>query len=598
MNPGRLWLRAGAVVLATTLLVFFGFSPRELRAQGAASPGEEPDSPQTGETPARIFDGGWLKDMESPQQGERDQPELDRQLPVRGRWVRHVSPHFELCSQWSEKDSRDFLFRLEAVRAAFVERLGFVERARVEVTLLAFAAEKDVRPFAPEEGLSTSRISPNTYFVADRDRATFALGPSGREGGAWRAIIRACIHQLFRAGEEAVPLWFEEGMAELHAGIRVVEGRLVFMPPTSSQMRRLEHEPLLSFITLFSVDRASPIYESEDNLGLFRAQSWALLHYWFFGNPELKADAVRAFLRVESKLPGVSGRSIRERFNVCFGRDYSEVLKSLEQYVRSGAYRDAAQAVPAGVRPESFTAEKIPAATMRARLAEWNARLRRTGAADGLLLNAARRVPKDPRPWEAFGTFLLERGDRVAAEGCWEKAIALGTQNPAIVRELALAEGRALLGQFDPDLHLPDEVAIRLRTHLKQSIEREPEQHAAYEMLAWVEALADRREIANVNLVQEHFPLLPDKARTLVALALVRERMGQYDDALRLAGKVPLLAPDAWAAAAAEVLCARLEARGLRRADDERTDAAREMDMQSPGKDMMRVPSVPLPDDL
>jgi hypothetical protein len=76
---------------------------------------------------------------------------------------------------------------------------------------------------------------------------------------------------------------------------------------------------------------------------------------------------------------------------------------------------------------------------------------------------------------------------------------------------------------------LPVETGVYLRKLLRSSIQSAPEQTEAYEMLAWIEATSDQPNIDNVNLVQRHYGSLVKKARTALALALVRVRV--HDEA-------------------------------------------------------------------
>jgi hypothetical protein len=109
-----------------------------------------------------------------------------------------------------------------------------------------------------------------------------------------------------------------------------------------------------------------------------------------------------------------------------------------------------------------------------------------------------------------------------------------------------------------------------LRSRLQRSIEYEPAQSAAYEMLAWVEAFSEEPSISNVNLIQRHFPTLRQQQRTLLALAFVRVRKKQPEDAKELLGQLDEMQPDPWTMHGAEVVRAKLENRPVRRVEPPR----------------------------
>jgi hypothetical protein len=137
-----------------------------------------------------------------------------------------------------------------------------------------------------------------------------------------------------------------------------------------------------------------------------------------------------------------------------------------------------------------------------------------------------------------------------------------------------------------------------MRARLRRSIEHEPHQTAAFEMLAWVEAFAENRDLRNINLVQSRFSSLSEKARTLVALAMVRVRLGQPADALKLLTSLPQLEPDLWTAQAAEVIAATIEDRPVQRLADTRGGDVVHSELTPPMEKQRRLPTVALPDDL
>jgi hypothetical protein len=278
--------------------------------------------------------------------------------------------------------------------------------------------------------------------------------------------------------------------------------------------------------------------------------------------------------------------------------DYVDMSKRLERYVRTGTYTYGTQNVPAIEPASTYAIAAVPEDEMRLRLAELAYRVNRSPVGRSVLSLATLRPLADPRPYELLGAVAALEGDATTAADSWEQAVAAGSTNVAILRELALIECRTWFREFDYNLHLPADATARLRTRLLRSIEHEPQQTAAYEMLAWVEAFAEDRSIANVNLVQKQFRTLPKKARTLVGLAMVRVRVGAPAEALKMLQSLEKLDPDLWTAQAAEVISATLEDRPVQKLSDPRGGTAVNSEAGSVIKSSRRLPSVPLPDDL
>lgn len=517
---------------------------------------------------------------------------------VDDRWLHCTSPNFELFTRNGAREARDLLYNLELIRAVFLDRFKFTERSRREVTVYSFRSRKDFKAYSPDALAKRSRLA--GFYHPSPDRAVIALAPADSSDDAQRVVFHEYIHHLFTSAEAAPATWFSEGAAELYAGMRVEDGKLQIGHPLTGRLFNIRREKLLSLDTLFHVTPGSVLYRSSDHTGLFYAQSWALLHYWTCGESGLDAASVARFLDVAADAKAVAAVNLREHFQACFGMDYPEMLKRLERYVHSGRYRHRTEPLPDIPGPESYEVTPVAQDVIRVRLAELAVRVNRSAAGQLILRQATFFMPSDPRPFEALGAYAWTEGDRDEAIAQWNRAVEAGTRNVAIFRELAQAECREWFRDFDYDLRIPEGSAALLRERLLQSIAHEPEQSAAYESLAWVEAFADDRKIANVNLVQERFRRLGDQARTAVALAMVRVRLGKPNEALRLLKSIKALQPDEWTAQAAEVMMARLEGRPVQRITvSQRAVENEESALYAPRvPNEMRVLSVPLPEDL
>ncbi len=227
-----------------------------------------------------------------------------------------------------EPGSRALLRNLELLRAEFVDRYRIPERKRLEITVYAFGTDREFRAYRPESMGKHSRI--DGFYHEDPDRAVILLAPSEGRDEARRLIFHEYVHHLFAAAEQDPPTWYNEGMAELLAGIRVENDHLEIGHPVPGRLFALQREKLLSLETLFAVGRNSPIYRSNDHTGLFYAESWALLHYWYFGNSKLSRDAIDRFVQVASSSDHIDGVRLHAWFRECFGMEYTHMLRGLD----------------------------------------------------------------------------------------------------------------------------------------------------------------------------------------------------------------------------------------------------------------------------
>ncbi|MDQ5979132.1 MAG: hypothetical protein QG602_2106 [Verrucomicrobiota bacterium] len=479
------------------------------------------------------------------------------QFPGQGRKWRHLqSPNFELYSGASERVSRDMLHNLELLRATFLETFRLQERRPLPVTIFYFDDEDDFMAYRKGG-------KPRSFYAARPDRATIMVSPKEELLSIQRTIFHEYVHHLMRVTEEAPPTWYNEGMAELFSTLEEQKDHLLLGRAKPELVARLQQAKAMPLEELFAVTNSSAVYRNgEHNTGIFYAQSWALVHFCNFGISKVPKERLDTFLRLaRSAKLAAEPEKLRQLTQELLGMDFPQLNEELARYMRGGRYNVYRLPKPVIAARESYEARLMPAEEITLRLAELKARLLGSPDARFVLLEAAERNPRDIRVLETLGLAALSDGDERTMEERWHQAIEAGTTNPAIYHELGQREGRRWFARFDPYFRLQDEPAARLRRLLLASIAAAPHQTAAYETLAWVEATANDISIANANLVQGQLPKLKERARTLLALAMIRDRSNDLATARQMLAALGESEPDAWTARGAEVLLAKIEGR-------------------------------------
>ncbi len=479
-------------------------------------------------------------------------------LPViDGKWRHLTSPHFEVYSRNSDSDSRELLHNLEILRAVFFERLNLKERLHLDVTVYYFRSSEEFLAYAPQMFQNQSELA--GFHLFQSDRAVISIAPNDDSEAAQQTVFHEYVHHLFHICEEDPPLWFNEGTADVLAGMKVEKERVLIGAPFEGRAAYLRTQPMIPLEQLFAADQKSNAYTQENHTGVFYAESWALLHFLRFGNTGFSKEAVEKFLRVASDREAASKIDLRKFFQGCFGCDYPDMERRLQNYIMRGSYHAFAFPLPKIDPASSYVARAVPVDEITVRLAELAVRVLHSGAGELVLLNAMTERPHDPRSFEALGSEAFVDNDERTATQRWEQAVEAGSQNPAIVRELALMEGRRWLSDFNDSLQLPEEVAARMRARLLHSIEIEPAQGASYEMLAWVEAFSATPNAKNINLVIGHLSTMNGKKRTLIGLSRVMIRLRKYDTASMMLKHLGTLALDQRDANAVAILRGRLD---------------------------------------
>lgn len=479
------------------------------------------------------------------------------------KWVHFQSPHFELYSGNSESESRDLLFKMEVLRAIFLDKFKLKERRPLPVTVYYFRTDKMFRGYTPEAHRKNDTFV--GYYMARPDRAVILMTPTEDEERAQHVIFHEYIHHLMRVTEQNPPAWYNEGTAEIYSTIKLDRGQVEMGHPPPGRLYELRQEKLLPLEQIFSTTHGSSVFTQGKHTGLFYAQSWALLHYCYFGQSDIPREKFELFLKVARSPKYMDPEKVKEICQELLGMDYTKLNQELNYYVRNGQYTFRKFAQPPVAEGKSYAMRTVPAGEMHAQLAELDFRVSNSGKARLTLLQLAEQNPTDPRPHEVLGGQAFMEGDFVRAREIWTKAVELGSENPAVYHELGQLQSRQWFSRVDLYFRLPDDLATRLRDLLHRSIKVAPAQSAAYEMLAWVEATAQEPNVANINLVQEHFPELTDKKRSLLALALVRWRKDDVKTATSILDELAKMEPDDWVQHGAEMLRAKIEGRTPKR---------------------------------
>lgn len=479
------------------------------------------------------------------------------------KWRHFTSPNFELYSRVDEAESRAVLRQLEVLRATFLQTLQLKEKEPAPVTIFYFGHVRDFRAYVREEVRKNE--SYRATFHSDPDRGVMVLAPLASPGVGHQLALSTYVSHLFRTAGERPPQWLARGFSTLFETLALTDEKVLFGRPSPGRVRLLQEEKLMPLDALLGIEPGNELFANERATQLYAAQTWAIVHYWMLGRHQFPKDRVDAFLRYSRRQRDASVEERRQAFEHFFGVNYAEMNRAIDSYVVSGRYNFTKLPMPEVAPPAGYTRRAVPRSEIRLRLGELALRAVRSPAGRLALLQAVSENPGDVRVLEALGAVALEEREPGVARDRWNRAFEAGSTNPAIIQHLAQLESRGWFQQFDYYSRLPAERADRLRDLLRRSIAAAPAQSEAYELLAWVEAFAPEPFIPNVNLVQGKFPTLDDRAHTLLALALVRLRLGDRESGLKLLEDVDRLSPAPRTMQAVEMTRAILEGRPPRR---------------------------------
>lgn len=447
----------------------------------------------------------------------------------RAKWVRVQVGEVTLLTDARPGAAVELAENLQSMRAA----LGVVTRLRVvsplPMTVIVFDDEKEYRAYAQavlgHTGKQTSGV-----FRPHADGDVIAIDYSGLSAGV-QVLYHELTHRFVHDTTPGVPLWLDEGLAELYSTFSRSGGKVDVGHARVDHLRTLAERPLLPLPELFVVDHHSPDYVEANRASVFYAESWAFVHYLLIGSRE-RHGQLGGFLGSLA-----AGNETEAAFRAAFGADFAALERELREYVQKKLFPYltltvgdlSVQPTPKpDLLPRDAVLVELGAFLSRASPAESeNARL--------LLTEALKLNPANADAWAVIGEVEAQRGATEEATAAFEKALAA---DPGSFRaNLSYAQSIMTRGQgrfIVPRATAPAEV-LRARELFARSVELRPDDPRGYAGLGST-YLFQRRELEpGIAALEKALSMAP--SQMLVAYNLVLLYLGA-DQPLKAAALV------------------------------------------------------------
>lgn len=425
-------------------------------------------------------------------------------LAAAADWQRIASPNFELFTDAGERDASKVLDRLEGVRHVFLESIGGKAPA-VPVRVFLFATERTFRKFEP-------RRTVRGFHQGGPDRDYIVL--YGSNDDTLRAARHEYIHVLLNHTSATLPMWLEEGTAELYSTVELNRAGALVGLPVADHVRALSRLEWIPPGPFAGATREAALLNSSDHAGLFYAQAWALVHMLNF-SPAWRNRLPRFAELIDQGTP--AGLA----FEPAFGAPFERALAEARVYVRQGRFPAAPIAMPA--RPAEVAGAPEPLDSARAALAqaELLLALGRAEAAEALLTP----LEGTDAPAEietALGLRALAARDPAKARLRFAAAMEKKARSavPYFEYAMLLREGQAA----------PAEV----RRYLSEAVGRDPNLAEAHFILGLLEQKEGRKREALASY-EEATRVLPRQSYFWHARAIIHHELGQIELARRAA---------------------------------------------------------------
>jgi Flp pilus assembly protein TadD len=433
---------------------------------------------------------------------------------TRDSWRSVRTNHLFVIGNADAEKLRQVAAWLEFFHSAFARLVSRnVLESSVPTTVIIFRDDASFMPFKP---LYQGRPVDLVGFFQPGDDVNYialSLDPDNRD--PFSTAFHEYVHLHLRDNVPGVPLWLNEGLAELYGSMKFSGNDALLGAPLPHYIRLLRENELLPLSTLFSIGTSSPHYNEQDKSGIFYGQSWALVHYLMLGENG-RQDQFKRFLQQVSK-----GENAAKAIEDSFGVSLATLEQDLKAYVRRGDF--AAQRIAVD-NPQTYASYT---AMQRSSLSEGEANhylgdlLLHTGRDKDAEQYFKQAIALDPGfipPYASLGSMYVHQRRYAEAKKYLQKATT-SPQNYLIHYYHALVlsrEGVAPDGRIN---EYSKENAAAIREQLLRAIKLAPKYAPAQYLLALVDVVTDERLDEALEMAQKARQLAPSKSSYSLLLA-------------------------------------------------------------------------------
>ena len=456
-------------------------------------------------------------------------------LGADGRWVRLKSPNFEIYTDAGEARGREVVVELEQFRNIFAVKASGRNISPLPVLVFVFQSDAGFRPFR----------------INDTSAGYYHSGPDG-DFIAMRASDRTAAHEfvhvvLSHAAPE-IPLWFGEGLAEFYSTVQFRGKQIWVGDPIEQHVQLLRNNRLLDLKTLRAIDSSSPYYREKNKLGVFYAQSWALMHMLHLSEKYRSGVADFVSRTLQGDQDGL--RSV-------FGQTDTVLERDLKEYLAQERLPQVKIPVTPAARLEKIPAQAISELDSALLLANLFVVSGKREEAAKFYKTIVKARPNSAEAEAALGYLGLAKGEDGDAQTHFQRALRLGVRNARLCYDLAMLRRQSGAGddeildlvrrsvQFDPGFfetrYFLGTFALERRRpteaveNLRYAVELQPNRERVWEnlALAYSKNHEPERAIEAAERAVQLSTNEADTARAEATLRLVRTALAPVVTALK-----------------------------------------------------------------
>jgi Flp pilus assembly protein TadD len=440
-------------------------------------------------------------------------------------WIEVETPNFRLISNAEKAVTLSVATRLEQFRsmAAILTGANQIESAL------------PVRVFVFGDGDAWSHFQEQAdvagYFVRSSEANFIALDVSRVEGESGLEIVfHEYVHFLSRNRKSRIhqPTWYEEGFADAISTARIEDGKIVVGRVPGGRAALLEEKkwlPLERVVTAKGYAGLSP-----DDMSMFYAQSWLLVHRLTWGHMAGFKPRHKEVIDYVKRV--ATGEPEETAFRAAIGTSFEGMEKELRDYLRKSPPSIVLDDEPPDLDYEP-SVRTLPAETSLVSLGELQlVRGDEGGGEAEMLARQALKVnAENARAMLLLAEALARQGKDPGSE-LTVRALAIAPDTPEIVRAAARV---ALMRLQKVDLTDSDRrmAAVEARDLYTRAVTLAPESAAAHAGLGYAQLALNQPADAAKSL-QQAFLMERFDLNVVLALGDLHSKYGRPEDARRL----------------------------------------------------------------
>ena len=339
-------------------------------------------------------------------------------------WLKLSSSHFDLYTTAGERKGREALLYFEQVRD-FFSRTRSIDNPvpNTRVRIIAFQSEKEFAPYRMNEFAVAYYLQGygDDYIVMQSIRAE-----------NYPVAVHEYMHLLIEHSGFRVPVWLNEGLAELYSTLKPFGKKMAIGHMIPGQYQYLHQHSWLPIDTLLTVDRRSQYYNERDRANIFYAESWALVHMVVF-SPEYRDQSEKLFSALGSGAKG------KDAFWQVYAKTTAQVQKDLAEYLSGTKFNGMVYDVKPEKSAEHPEVGPSPPLESGVALADVLALTHHRDRAKHAYYELAQDFPKSWQPEAGLAELAWREKDLDSARTHFARAVELGASNPRIYYDYARA---------------------------------------------------------------------------------------------------------------------------------------------------------------